>query len=695
MEDRGPGAAPPVGAALQPDELSGFLDLAPDAIIIVDEGGRIRYVNAQTEALFGYRREELLGQTIEMLMPDRFRERHIHHRRVYRDQPRIRPMGVGLALWGRRRDGSEFPVEISLGPLRARGGLYVMSAIRDVTDRHQAQEKLREAEERLRLVVDGIEDYAICMLDPEGRVVSWNRGAERITGYAAHEILGLPVSLLYPPEDQDQGRPAAILQLAAANGRHEDEAWRVRKDGERFWASSVITALRDDHGVLRGFAEITRDASARRQAERRLAMQYAVARILAEATTLAEAAPRILAAIGGALEWDWAALWRVEGEIARCVEVWRAPGVEAVELERISRARELAAGDGWVGQLWGRGEPIWVPDLARAGDPVRAEAAVRAGFRAALAFRISRGVDALGAIELLGRQTAAPGPDLLAALTSIGQQIGQFVERERAEEELRRTAAMLARQADQLARSNAELQQFAYVASHDLQEPLRMVASYTQLLARRYRGKLGPDADEFIAFAVDGATRMQALINDLLAYSRVGTRGKEFTLTDCTAVLERVLGDMGPTISEAGAIVTYDPLPTVMADGSQLGQVFQNLIGNAIKYRREEPPRIHVAARRVADEWIFSVADNGIGIEPQYFERIFVLFQRLHGKGEYPGTGIGLAICKKIVERHGGRIWVESEPGKGSTFFFTLPARTEPQRASGDRASGESHAGSP
>ncbi|HZW34034.1 MAG TPA: ATP-binding protein, partial [Isosphaeraceae bacterium] len=200
---------------------------------------------------------------------------------------------------------------------------------------------------------------------------------------------------------------------------------------------------------------------------------------------------------------------------------------------------------------------------------------------------------------------------------------------------------------------------------------------------------------EFIAFAVDGATRMQALINDLLAYSRVGTRGKEFTLTDCTAVLERVLGDMGPTISEAGAIVTYDPLPTVMADGSQLGQVFQNLIGNAIKYRREEPPRIHVAARRVADEWIFSVADNGIGIEPQYFERIFVLFQRLHGKGEYPGTGIGLAICKKIVERHGGRIWVESEPGKGSTFFFTLPARTEPRRASGDRASGESHAGSP
>ena len=230
------------------------------------------------------------------------------------------------------------------------------------------------------------------------------------------------------------------------------------------------------------------------------------------------------------------------------------------------------------------------------------------------------------------------------------------------------------RQADELARSNAELQQFAYVASHDLQEPLRMVISYTQFLQKRYKDKLDADADEFISYAVDGETRMQELIQDLLTYSRVGTQGKVFEPTHCTTLFDRAIFNLRKAIEESEAVVTHDPLPTVLADASQLGQVFQNLIGNAIKYRGDNPPQIHVGAERQDGLWHFTVRDNGIGIDPEQAERIFVIFQRLHGKSEFPGTGIGLAICKKTVERHGGRINVESELGMGATFHFTIPA---------------------
>jgi PAS domain S-box-containing protein len=237
----------------------------------------------------------------------------------------------------------------------------------------------------------------------------------------------------------------------------------------------------------------------------------------------------------------------------------------------------------------------------------------------------------------------------------------------------KRTQEALARRTEELANSNQELEQFAYVASHDLQEPLRMVASYTQLLARRYKDKLDQDANEFIHFAVDGATRMQALIIDLLTMSRVGTHGKQLAPCESAVALERALSNLRLAIDESGAMVTHDAMPKLTADISQLTQLFQNLIGNAIKFRGDTSPTVHVGAEKKSDEWLFSVRDNGIGIAPDFFDRIFVIFQRLHGKHEYPGTGIGLSVCKKIVERHGGKIWIESEPGKGTIFYFTLP----------------------
>jgi PAS domain S-box-containing protein len=244
--------------------------------------------------------------------------------------------------------------------------------------------------------------------------------------------------------------------------------------------------------------------------------------------------------------------------------------------------------------------------------------------------------------------------------------MADITERRRAEDELKRTMA-------ELEHSNEELEWFAYVASHDLQEPLRAVTSYVELLAENYKGKLDADADDFIAFAVDGAAHMRLLIEDLLAYSRVRSRSEPFEPTDCAAVLGQALSNLQASIEENGAVVTHDSLPTVVADESQLVQLFQNLISNAVKFRAEEPPRVHIAASQGGNEWVFSIRDNGIGIPSEYADRIFVAFQRLHSQRAYPGTGIGMAICKKIVERHGGRIWMESDPGKGSTFYFTIP----------------------
>jgi signal transduction histidine kinase len=264
---------------------------------------------------------------------------------------------------------------------------------------------------------------------------------------------------------------------------------------------------------------------------------------------------------------------------------------------------------------------------------------------------LRRRVSGSGVIELR---------DLASALNAMTQELQD------------RTEAM-EKTAQELERSNRDLAQYAAIAAHDLQEPLRVVAGFLQILERKYKGKLDPEADRYIAFAVDGAVRMKALINDLLAYSRVETRGKPFAMTDCASPLSEAIKNLSETITATGARVTCTAMPVLSVDSAQLTQLFQNLIGNAIKFHGASPPEVEVSARDTGEAWEFTVRDNGIGIETQYFDKIFVIFQRLHSRDEYPGTGVGLAICKKVVERHGGRIWVESEMSKGSAFYFTIP----------------------
>jgi signal transduction histidine kinase len=282
----------------------------------------------------------------------------------------------------------------------------------------------------------------------------------------------------------------------------------------------------------------------------------------------------------------------------------------------------------------------------------------------------------IGTGDLSQRVKVTTGDELGQLGTEFNQMAVSLSEKEA---QLRDYAAQLEYKVEErtveLTRSNADLAQFAYVASHDLQEPLRMVSSYLQLIEQRYKDKLDAAGTEFMNYAVDGATRMQTMINDLLTFSRVGTRGKPFEPTDCEVILDQTLANLQMAIEESQAIITHDPLPTVMSDDTQMVLLFQNLIGNAIKFRTQEQMRVHISAEAKGREWVFSVRDNGIGIDPQYFERLFVIFQRLHSKEEYPGTGIGLAVCKRVVERHGGRIWVESQPGQGSTFYFTIPIK--------------------
>jgi len=341
-------------------------------------------------------------------------------------------------------------------------------------------------------------------------------------------------------------------------------------------------------------------------------------------------------------------------------------GIPEHELARIA---EYAMGEGIVGRIATESRPLMFSDIE--SDPsylsvARGAIGQRLGFRSAGGLPITVKDRTVGVVYVYGRRVREFSTRDIELFSAIGAQIGFALENSRLFGELSNKAA-------ELERSNSELQNFAYIASHDLQEPLRMVASYMQLLSRRYKGKLDSDADEFIRFAVDGAQRMQSLINALLSYSRVGTQGKAFELTDCEKVLDGTLASLKKAIEESDAEITRGALPTVMGDPAQLGQLFQNLIGNAIKFRNHGRPAVRIAAERRGKEWLFSVADNGIGIDAKYAERVFVMFQRLHSKDDYPGTGIGLAVCKKIVERHGGKIWVESVPGAGSRFYFTIP----------------------
>jgi PAS domain S-box-containing protein len=542
---------------------------------------------------------------------------------------------------------------------------HMFGVVADITERKQAEQALQQSlatsEAALKELADqkfALDQHAIvAVTDVQGTITYVNDKFCAISQYSRAELVGQNHRILnsgHHPVEFFEQMYHSIAKGKVWHGEIKNRA----KGGSIYWVDTTIVPFLGAGGKPRQYVAIRADIT-----ERKLAGEALAAQALESSRQAEELARSRQALDAQTLTLQYEARYRSLLEAAPDAMVVVNEGGEIVRFNVQAEKQFGYRGDELVGQKVNKFIPGGFAEglIADGTGNAANELAAHIGAEIELCGRRKDGSEFPIEIKLSPLESPE-GILVTAAIRDISVL-------KQSEEELVKTVG-------ELKRSNAELQQFAYVSSHDLQEPLRMVASYTQLLASRYKGRLDSDADEFIAFAVDGCNRMQVLIEDLLTYSRAGAKATTLRKTATGNALQEALTNLRARIEENGAVVTHDSLPAITTDAKQLAQVFQNLVGNAIKYRGVGAPAIHVSAsQNGGNEWIFSVRDNGLGIDPQYFERIFILFQRLHGREEFEGTGIGLAICKKIVERMGGRIWVESQPGKGSTFYFALPER--------------------
>jgi PAS domain S-box-containing protein len=607
-----------------------LLQATPSVILCLSPEHRITEFNAEAERIYGRKREDVLNKNyLELFLPPEAREAVAANIwKVLAGHPTRGFENEVLTANGGRRVFS-WSVERLMDVHGQPSGIIAVG--HDVTQRRRAQ----EAQRRLAAIVQSSDD-AIFSQDLNGIVLTWNPSAERMSGYSASEMIGKPVTALL---ERSRVREATELLERVKAGDHvvHWETKRLTKSGNEIDVAISMSPLRDELGKIAGASVIARDVTQQKRAEEEM-------RRLSERLLLATRA-------AGVGIWDY--------DVVTNRLVWDD---QMCRLYGITPQQFNGAYEAWEAR-------VHPDDLSRSREEV--QQALRGRRDLDTEFRVvwpDHTVHTLKAFALV--QRGADGK----ALRMLGTN-WDITEHKFMDELLQQTLV-------DLERSNEELGQFAYVASHDLQEPLRKVKSFTELLAEYYRGKMDPKVEKYVAYIVDGAERMQALIANLLLYSRVGREELPFATTDLNDVLGRVLSDLDPSIQEAKAVVSHDTMPTLYVNAQQIGLVFQNLVSNAVKFRGSEPPRIDVRAERQADEWVLSVRDRGIGMDPRDLGRLFQLFQRLHTRASYPGTGIGLAICKKIVASHGGRIWVESEPGKGSCFFFTLPAMRTVNEAS-------------
>jgi PAS domain S-box-containing protein len=672
-----------------------LLDHVPDHIYFKDAESRFIMMNKSTADWLGLDDPaEAVGKTDF----DIFTQEHAQA--AYEDEQKVMQSGQPVFKEEKETwpDGRETWVSTVKMPLqddegRAVGTFGISRDITEIKEVEAERERLladvRQSERLLRSIIDATPDW-IFIKDREHCYVLVNQGYAGALHLTPDDFVGKNDLDLGFPEEQVKGNPEQGIQGFWADDRQVMDSgeplvilrdWAT-VDGELHVFNTIKTPLRDAKGEVWGVLGVARDVTERERLladlERRSAQLQTAAEVSHAASGTLDLNKLIQQVVDLACErFDlyYAGLFLVD-ETNKWA-VLRAGTGEAGQ-KMLAQGHKLeVGGTSMVGWCMANKQARIALDVGE--EAVRFDNPLLPETRSELALPlVSRG-QAIGALTIQSTHEAAFSEEDISVLQTMADQLAnaianaqlydqaqrEIAERKRAEEALARQARAL----------DAELERFFFVASHHLQEPLRMVTSYSQLLAQRYGDQLGPEADEYIAYMAGGAARIRDLVNDLLAYSRVTTRAEPFQPTDCAALLDSVLAGLQDVTERNGAVVTYNDLPTVMADTAQLGHVFQILIDNAIKFRSDRPPEIHVEADHRHDGWLFSVEDNGIGIEPQYCERIFELFQRLHTEDKYSGTGIGLAICKKIVERHDGRIWVESKPGEGSTFYFTIADR--------------------
>ncbi len=651
-----------------------FFDLSLDLLTTVGFDGHFKRVNPSWERILGWTEAELLARPyLEVIHPHDRERTAAETQRIAQERAAVTDLEIRLT----HRDGSHRWIAFSAAADAHEELLYVVG--RDITGHKHADAALRDSELRLRSVTDAVHD-ALISADEDGRIAYWSPGAHRTFGYEEDEVLGQPLTMLMPesyrPKHEtgfrrylEGGEPRVIGSTVELHGRD--------KDGREFPLELSLGEAPLAGGRL--FTGLIREVTVRRRAERYLTTQLSVASVMAEGTQLEPARGRVLAAIGESMGWTLGELWRVDEEqgILSCVEVWHAPGSEHPRFDALTRETRFGPGVGLPGRVWQTASPTWFADVrAHPGFP-RSAMAAEEGLRGAIGLPVLQDGRVVGVMDFYSESVEQPDEELLSMMTTFGAQVGEYFARLEAERALEKTANELRRHAAELERSNADLEQFAYVASHDLSEPLRTVSGFVGLLGKRYEGQIDAQADEYIRFAVEGVHRMRELIDDLLAYSRVGRADQSLEAVDTGALVAQILRMLRPQIEERGGEVAVEPLPTVQGDEWQLRQLFQNLIANAVKFDGGRPPRVAVSAVREATGWRFGVRDHGVGIDERHAERIFKVFQRLHARDEYDGTGIGLAICRRVVDRRGGRIWVQAAPGGGADFRFTVPDAIE------------------